>query len=131
MNLTSPATPSRFPVWAGAGYAVVVAALVFGFQAARERTLADLGTFEAAQQWQAWRAETARQSKSPGPVARREQRAVEPPMLILMRDHFAAALGTTLLAVTIFYWFLAFILRGIFRGSASATAAEVAKERSP
>ncbi len=131
MTRASTVAPSRFPVWAGAGYTVVVASLVFGFRTARERTLADLGTAEAAQQWQAWRAETARQSKSPGPVARREQRAVEPPLLILMRDHFAAALGTTLLAVTIFYWFLAFILRGILRGSAPATAGEVAKERSP
>lgn len=124
MNVAA-GTASRFLLRAGLGYVALTAAVAGAFWSARQRTLDELGTAEAAEQWRAWRAETARQSKNPGPVARREQRAVEPPLLILMRDHFAAALATTLAAATIFYWFLAFIVRGVLRSSPRTPAAEI------
>lgn len=102
--------------WLLIAYALVVAATTLGMNFARGRTLASFDNTAAKAEWDQWREETKRQAANPsGPVKRREAKAQEPPLLILMRDHFPAAVGTTLLAVTIFYWFFALTIRGSMR----------------
>jgi hypothetical protein len=101
--------------WLLIAYAVVIAATTLGMNFARNRTLASFDNTAAKAEWDEWREETKRQAENPsGPVKRREAKAQEPPMLILMRDHFPAAVGTTLLAVSFFYWFFAITIRGSF-----------------
>ena len=102
--------------WLLIAYAVVVAATTLGMNAARSRTLDSFDNTAAKAEWDEWREETKRQAANPsGPVKRREAKAQEPPMLILMRDHFPASVGTTLLAVSFFYWFYAITIRGSLR----------------
>ena len=57
---------------------------------------------------------------------------LEPPLLILLRDHFVPVTVTTMLAVTIFYWFFGFAIRGSFQtkphgeqASGESTAPEI------
>lgn len=97
------------------GYAALLAAAVGGVVEARRRTMATLASPEARAEWNAWRAETRELSTSDGPMKRREAKAPEPPLLILLRDHFGAAVGSTVVAMTLFYWFLAFLIRGSMR----------------
>jgi hypothetical protein len=102
--------------WLLIAYAVVVAATMLGMNVARNRTLTSFDNAAAKASWDEWREETKRLAENPsGPVKRREAKAQEPPMLILMRDHFPAAVGTTLLAVSFFYWFFAITIRGSMR----------------
>jgi hypothetical protein len=102
--------------WLLIAYAVVVVATTVGMTAARSRTLDSFDNTAAKAEWDEWREETKRQAENPsGPVRRRAAKAQEPPMLILMRDHFPAAVGTTLLAVSFFYWFFAITIRGSLR----------------
>lgn len=97
------------------GYLVALVLTVWGMSEARSRTLASLANAESTAEWQSWREETIRQSQEPGPVKRRPAKAMEPPMLILLRDHFVPVTVTTMLAVTIFYWFFGFAVRGSFQ----------------
>ncbi len=97
------------------GYVVALALTVWGMGEARSRTLASLDNAQSTAEWQSWREETIRQSQTPGPVKRRPAKALEPPMLILLRDHFVPVTVTTMLAVTIFYWFFGFAIRGSFQ----------------
>ncbi len=66
--------------------------------------LANLSTIEARADWETWQREAALQSKS-GPVRRAQSESPEPPMLVLLRDHFgvmlaAAAVFSSLLFAT-------------------------------
>lgn len=97
------------------GYIIALALTVWWMSEARSRTLASLDNAQSTAEWQSWREETIRQSKETGPVKRRPAKAMEPPMLILLRDHFVPVTVTTMLAVTIFYWFFGFAIRGSFQ----------------
>ncbi len=94
------------------GYAAVLAAAATAVVETRRRTIATLDTPEARAEWNSWRAETKKLSQEQGPAMRRPAKAVEPPMLILLRDHFPMALGSTLVAATLFYWLMVVLIRG-------------------
>ena len=49
---------------------------------------------------------------SAGPVKRREPKSLEPPALVLMRDHFAVCLGLALLLSTVLFGTFMFFVRG-------------------
>jgi hypothetical protein len=100
------------------GYGLLVAAVVFGVNTARQRVLAELATADEQASWNEWRAETQRLSREGGPMKRRPAKAAEPPLLILLRDHYGAALGSALITLTLFYWLMAFLLRGAMNSSA-------------
>jgi len=117
---SSPATTmtsrrTHFVSWLG--YFAAIAAALYGMTEARSWAIRELDTPEARARQQVWRDEALRQNSGSGPVFRRPVKAEEPPMLILLRDHFAAAAVTNLIAVTIFYWFLMFIIRGAFQAT--------------
>lgn len=106
---------NRFLLTAGLGYVATTAVVLCALWIMRGRVMASLGTDRATSQWQEWTAETARLSREATPFTRREQKAQEPPMLILLRDHFTAVAVSTLPAMTIFYWFLTAAIRGSLR----------------
>jgi hypothetical protein len=108
--------------WCVIGYAAVVAAAVWGAAEARRRVLASLDTPQARAEWQAWRKETERLSEEQGPMKRRPAKAVEPPLLILLRDHFPAAVTSAIVSVSILYWLLVVLVRGSLRTPAPLTA---------
>lgn len=119
-------TRGRWLAWCG--YGLLMAGSIFGVGEARRRALAELASPAAQAEWNEWRDETQRLSQTPGPVKRRPAKSPEPPLLVLLRDHYAVALGSILLTGSIFYWFLAFLLRGaastpnVMRGEEEATA---------
>jgi len=94
------------------GYVLFLTAIVFGVFEGRRRMLNSLDTTEARAGWNAWREETVALSTGTGPMKRREAKALEPPLLIMLRDYFGTAMCTALLTMTMFYWFLAFLIRG-------------------
>lgn len=72
------------------------------------------GTSQASADWQAWKS-AAEELAEEGPVTRRPPKATEPPALMLMRDHFPACLGISLLLSSCLYaWFMVSV-RGAFR----------------
>lgn len=95
-------------------YVVMMAGLLLLLVEARRRTIAALDSPQARAQWEQWRAETRRQSKTPGPANRRVPNSQEPPGLILLRDHFPAVAGTCALVSTCLFVFLAVVFRGAF-----------------
>jgi hypothetical protein len=115
---------SRFTFWSIAGYFAFTAALVAGLWYAREQVIATFDNPQSRTEWNKWREETAALSTSTRPAEkRREQRATEQPILIVMRDNFAACVVTTVLMGTIGYWFVALAGRGAVRTPDPATTA--------
>lgn len=106
------------------GYALLLAAAVSAVGFARRQVESSLTTPEAQAKWDAWRARTRELSESNDPMKRRPAKAPEPPMLILLRDHFAAAIGSTVVGVTLFYWLFVFLIRGSMRTPAISSPAE-------
>jgi len=109
-------TTRRHHVFAWLGYFAALAVALYGMTEARRWALAELDTPEARARQREWQEAVAKQIADPNsPVKRRPVKSTEPPMLRLLRDHFGAACATNLIAVTIFYWFLTFIIRGTLR----------------
>jgi len=115
---------SRFLVLSIAGYFAFTALVVFGLWYAREQVIATFDNPQSQAEWKKWRDETAALATSTRPAEkRREQRAQEQPILIVMRDNFAACVATTGLMGTIGYWFVVLAARGALRTPPPATPA--------
>jgi hypothetical protein len=87
------------------GYLAVMTAVVVLLVRTRDEQIARLSQPRAQDAWQDWRSAAAEQADGEGPVQRRTPQSVEPPALVLLRDHFGVVLaatiifGTALLAV--------------------------------
>jgi hypothetical protein len=91
----------------------------------RDRILTD--DAEAAKDqrsWQQWREEAAKQDGSKGPVQRAVPPSTEPPMVVLMRDHFATILGASIVFPAIILGFLIIVLRGAWQQSQNRESGE-------
>lgn len=100
----------------GATYLAVIAAVTAALWGARQWALATLASPQAREQWQR---DVEQLQNEPGPVQRKKSTAVEPPALILLRDHFAAILAGCLVIATFVFGFLAVTIRGAFFQSAA------------
>jgi len=115
---------SRFTIWSIAGFIAFTAALVAALCYARSQTIATFDNESSRAEWKEWRDKTVELSKSTRPAeVRRPAKAAEPPLLILMRDNFAAAVVTTVLMGTILYWFVVLAARGAIRTPEPMSAA--------
>lgn len=103
-----------------AAWLAVVAAIVVPLYMMRLRMVERLSRPEATAEWRTWRAATERQREASGPVERRAAAGDEPPSLVLLRDHFAAIVATSVLMGSFLFAFLAFVARGISRERANA-----------
>ena len=83
-----------------AGYALLLITIVACSFAIRSNILSEMSTPAAESEWNRWRAEAAKQDGSTGPVQRTVPKSSEPPLLILMRDYFAASLVGLLLPLS-------------------------------
>ena len=112
-----------------AAYVAAMTLTVWLLWSARASALAQLDDPEQRAQWQAWKQqEESRALEKTAPVERRPPTSEEPPTLVLMRDHFAAAVATCLAAGTVLFAFLAFVARGLMSTRAAASAAEEPEE---
>lgn len=69
------------------------------------------GDEAALTDWQEWRAAAGQED---GLVARDPPESDLPPAFVLMRDHFAACLGFSLLMATVLFAAMVFMIRGAF-----------------
>ncbi len=95
-------------------YLIMVVAIVVGLRSYRAMALATYGSAQADDQWQDWR-EAAEEIGRSGPVQRDKPQSAEPPPLVLMRDHFPACLGISLLLSSCLFVCLMFTVRGALR----------------
>ena len=93
-------------------YAAVLAAVTGAIVKARREVTAIYGTSEAQSEWDAWRSDAKDMALGAGPVKRREPKSLEPPALVLMRDHFAACLALALLLSTVLFGTFMYFIRG-------------------
>ena len=95
-------------------YLAMLAGIYGALSNYRQYAMEQYGTDSAEQEWQTWR-EAAADLSDDGPVNRRVPKSTEPPALVLMRDHFAACLGVSLLLSScLFVWFM-FTARGVMK----------------
>ena len=111
--------PFQFSVAWLLAYLAAIALVVVGLNFGRSQLLKTYGTPEAKADWDAWREDAKDMAEGSGPVKRREPKSLEPPALVLMRDHFAACLGLALLLTTALFGTFMFFLRGAIHGASA------------
>jgi len=103
-------------MWWLAGYVAVVVVASFWLWSARQMAIEQLSGDAAMEAWQQFNEEMAEQQRQGAPVTRKLSPSDEPPLLVLMRDHFGGILVSLLAIVTFLYAFVAFLVEGILRG---------------
>jgi hypothetical protein len=93
-------------------YAAMIALVVAGVFYGRHVALAVYGSPEAQAEWEAWRVGAQQLAEASGPVKRRVPKSVQPPALVLMRDHFAVCLGGAIVLSTILFGTFMLLARG-------------------
>jgi hypothetical protein len=114
--------PFQFSVAWLLAYLAAMALVIAGLTIGRSQLLKTYGTVEAKAEWDAWRQDAKEMAEGAGPVKRREPKSLEPPALVLMRDHFAACLGLALLLSTVLFGTFMFFLRGALHSSPALRA---------
>jgi hypothetical protein len=94
------------------GWLAVAAAVSWGMVVVRARVLASIDNEAGRDAWRVWKEESQRQSQGTGPVQRRAVESDEAPSVVLLRDHFAAALVSCLLVASAIWGFLWLTIRG-------------------
>ena len=92
-------------------YLACVTLVVFGLTRARDSVVETFGTEDARTEWQDWRTAAG---EGIGPVERDEPQSDLPPAYVLMRDHFNACLGFSVLMTTVLFAAFVFMIRGAF-----------------
>lgn len=95
-------------------YLLTMFVLVYSLQRYRTQALETYSTVEAKAEWEEWRS-AAKQIGEDGPVSRREPKSSQPPALVLMRDHFSACLGISLLLSSCLFGWMMICVRGAMR----------------
>jgi hypothetical protein len=93
-------------------YVAVLALVAGGIFYSRAQALATYGTLAAQDEWDQWRSDAKEMTTGAGPVKRREPKSLEPPALVLMRDHFTACLGLALVLSSVLFGTFMFFVRG-------------------
>ena len=105
---------SRSKAWVPALtlYVVLITGLAFGLWRARQWATAQLVSTTAQENWEDFREDIREQAAQGGPVKRRVPASAEPPLLVLMRDHFTPCATIALVLSSALYATLAFFLVG-------------------
>jgi hypothetical protein len=111
-------------------YVALVAGVTFGMFYARDEVAPALDTREGHENWDAWRHEAADQAAGKGPVARREPKSVEPPLVVLMRDYFAVCLAGALFFTSLLFAVMLFVIQGIFKPATNVAESPVTPDGS-
>lgn len=93
-------------------YCVTILAVIGLVLQVRKTMLREMATPEAQAEWQAWRGAEANQDG--GPVRRRPPSTVEPPALVLMRDHFTVVICGSVLFSSLLFAAIMMAARGVF-----------------
>ena len=107
----------RVAVWMIA-YVAVIGTVVGSVLSARQRALDELSTPEAQADWETWRQSVRDEALSDAPVRRRVPGSGEPPLVVLMRDHFGVCMAAAVVISSALFGVIAFTLGGVLRGRA-------------
>ena len=97
-----------------AGYVASMLAIIVALNNYRSTAIASYGTTAASENWQQWR-DAAEETGRKGSVDRDTPKSMEPPSLVLMRDHFPACLGISLLLSSCLYLWFMVCARGVMQ----------------
>jgi hypothetical protein len=103
-------------------YLVVAGLLVAWLTHVRNWSFETQTTSQAQSEWQRWKKDAARPATTEGSVERRVPVSQEPPLLVLMREHFAMSVVATLFFWTALFAPLIWMLRGVLREPATPDA---------
>jgi hypothetical protein len=92
-------------------YAAMLAGVTWSMFYVRDEIAPRFATRKGNADWQAWRHEATGE----GPVARREPKSSEPPLVILMRDFFAVCLAGAIVFSSLLFAVVAFVVRGAIK----------------
>jgi hypothetical protein len=93
-----------------AGFLLLSGLIYVGFDKARTSALGEFNSQASRDSWSEWRREAA---KSGGPVSRRQPKATEPPVVILMRDMYWTCVVSVWIAAVVLYFSLMAAMRGM------------------
>jgi len=117
ISVSSRGFPATTCLWFGL-YLGMLGAITCGLRTYRAWATREFASMEAAEDWQKWRSDAAKLNER-GPVTRRAPMSTEPPALVLMRDHFAACLGISLLLSSMLFLTFMVAIRGALRQPAA------------
>ncbi len=95
-------------------YGLTVLAVIVVVLQVRKTTLREMATPEAQAEWQEWREAVPNQNQPGGPVRRRPPSTVEPPALVLLRDHFTVVICGSVLFSSLLFAAIMMAARGVF-----------------
>ena len=95
-------------------YVATLVGITRGMLAIKRQTTHQFGSDQAQAEWEQWRERARRDSHGSGPVKRKIPKSVEPPGLVLMRDHFNVCLVAGLLFGSLLYAMLIFGVMVLF-----------------
>lgn len=116
----------------GLAYALLIAGTVWGLFAAQAWAIRTFATQTEQSNWEEWQKDTqARQDAQDVPENQRGHQAAEPPMLILLRDHFGGIMVGSLVMLTFVFAFFVFVMRGASRTPPPDTQADESRRGQP
>lgn len=118
----APSRRTSDSIWL-ASYVALLAGLAAGTIAVRNQQIRVLSSRDQRASWDSWRETAAKQDGSHGPVEREVPPSAEPPMLVLLRDHFPMILVASVLFPGLILGFLLLMIRGVIRQSAEKKSA--------
>lgn len=83
---------------------LIVAATLLVMARVRTWAIEEMATPAGRRQWNAWREAARQQAEQAGPVRRRVPTSDEPPVVVLLRDHFATSAAATAAFLSILVW---------------------------
>ena len=93
-------------------YVALMAALAGGLHWVRNGFSERYQGAQAQEDWDTWRTEAARQRDGGGPVKRRKPKSAQPPILVLMDEHFAVCVTASMVLGSALFLTTMFFLRG-------------------
>ena len=102
----------RFPITT-ALYVLTMVGIVWGIFDVRAKTITTYSSEQAQRDWETWRSEATTQTND-GTVTRRQPKSLEPPALVLMRDHFPVLMSAAIVFSSLLFAALAIAARGVF-----------------
>ncbi len=96
------------------GYVLTMLVIVYSLNSYRTKALKTYGTEKASADWKEWRSAAEEMGRKAN-VDREAPESEVPPSLVLMRSHFAACLGISLLLSSCLYLWFMVCVRGVMR----------------
>ena len=96
------------------GYLVTMLVIIYSLNSYRTKAIATYSTEQASADWQEWRSAAEEMGRTAN-VEREAPESEVPPSLVLMRSHFGACLGISLLLSSCLYLWFMVCARGVMR----------------